>query len=253
MITLSVLVILTLGFVISRLKTDRQQKTFMIDWQNWVIYLIVSILVTSAVIYWLYERHKHRKQLQEFQTDQIKSQLATLKSQINPHFLFNSFNTLISLIESDPKDAIVFVEKLSDFYRSMLEYRDTDVISLEEEMSILENYRFLLFQRYRQNLNLKVNVVDPKGFFIVPLTMQILTENAVKHNIVSASKPLEVNIYREGDNLIVCNNMQLRLTSEMSTHFGLKTLSRRYTSITGKEIRVERNEKEFCVTVPLRI
>jgi LytS/YehU family sensor histidine kinase len=87
--------------------------------------------------------------------------------------------------------------------------------------------------------------------YLVPLTLQILTENAVKHNIVSATKPLEITITREGDQLKVCNNLQVRLTAEKSTHFGLQSLSRRYLSITGKEIQVEQTEKYFCVTIPL--
>lgn len=220
-------------------------------WQTWWFYLAIVLAIIGLIMWWSETKNKRSKLMQQMQTEQVKSQLETLKSQINPHFLFNSFNTLISTIEKEPKEAVVFVEKLSDFYRSMLQYRDTDLITLQEELEIQENYRFLLFQRFRQNLNIKVDISDSKMIYLVPLTLQILTENAVKHNIVSATKPLEITITREGDQLKVCNNLQVRLTAEKSTHFGLQSLSRRYLSITGKEIQVEQTEKYFCVTIPL--
>jgi ligand-binding sensor domain-containing protein/uncharacterized membrane-anchored protein YhcB (DUF1043 family) len=220
-------------------------------WQTWWFYTILGLVGLGAIFWWTEAKNKRAKMIQEMQTEQVKSQLETLKSQINPHFLFNSFNTLISAIEKEPKEAVIFVEKLADFYRSMLQYRDTDLITLSEELEIQENYRFLLFQRFRNNLSIRHNISDTNDYHIVPLTLQILIENAIKHNIVSANKPLEIHITRDGDYLKVKNNLQLRLTAEKSTHFGLQSLSKKYLTITGKEILVEQTEKYFCVTIPL--
>jgi len=188
MITLSVLVILTLGFVISRLKTDRQQKTFMIDWQNWVIYLIVSILVTSAVIYWLYERHKHRKQLQEFQTDQIKSQLATLKSQINPHFFFNTLNNLYGLAIAKSDLAPEVIHKLAQMMRFTIYDGRKDSVSVAEEIAYLENFIELnqIRQQHRIAIQFHQNIENPEQR-IPPLLFINLLENSFKHGVETLS------------------------------------------------------------------
>lgn len=220
-------------------------------WQQWWFYTGLLMLSLGLLAWWITVKNKRSKILQELQTEKVKSQLETLKSQINPHFLFNSFNTLISTIEKKPKDAVLFVEKLSDFYRSMLQYRNTDLITLHEELEIHENYRFLLFQRFRTNLSITIDITESNEYYIIPLSLQILTENAVKHNIVSSSKPLNITIKQYGDMLKVKNNLQPRLTAEKSTHFGLHSLSKRYQTITGKEITIEQSESYFCVTIPL--
>lgn len=233
---------------------DIETFTFSIKpafWQQWWFFTSIILGALFLLLWWINTKNKRAKVLQELQTEQIKSQLETLKSQINPHFLFNSFNTLISTIEKEPKEAVFFVEKLSDFYRSMLQYRNTDFISLKEELEIHENYKFLLYQRFRKNLHITIQVDDPDTYQIIPLSLQILTENAVKHNIVSATKPLEIEIKQEGDVLWVKNNLQPRMNVEQSTQFGLHSLSKRYHALTGKEVMVQNTDSYFCVTLPL--
>ena len=108
---------------------------------------------------------------------------------------------MISVIEHKPEQAVTFVEKLSDFYRSILQYRETEFIRLEEEVTIMENYRFLLEQRFGKSIEIFVNISNPKAWLILPLTLQLLIENAVKHNVVSKTKPLAIQITQTDENL----------------------------------------------------
>jgi LytS/YehU family sensor histidine kinase len=212
--------------------------------------MILGIIFISIVYVWNESRNKRRKQLEEIKMDQVRSQLETLKSQINPHFLFNSFNTLVSIIESKPDQAVTFVEKLSDFYRNMLQFRDKDLIPLNDELEINQNYSFLLDQRFGNTVQIRTNIVN-NDWLIIPLTLQILTENAVKHNAASKVHPLIISITCENDTLKVSNNIQTRRTTEKSTHFGLQSLAKRYLNITGKEIIVLVTQQQFCITIPL--
>jgi len=219
-------------------------------WQSWWFYFILGVVFLYAVYIWSEARNRRQKQMEEIKMEQVRSQLETLKSQINPHFLFNSFNTLVSIIESKPEQAVIFVEKLSDFYRNMLQYRDKDLIDLHEELDIHQNYSFLLSQRFGQTVIIKMSIIDT-NWQIIPLTLQILTENAVKHNVASKSKPLIINISQQMENLVVANNVQPRINPEKSTHFGLQSLVKRHLNITGKEIIIQKNEHSFMVTIPL--
>ncbi len=219
-------------------------------WQTWWFYTLIIVLCLYALYRWTEARNKRRKQLEEIRMEQVRGQLDTLKSQINPHFLFNSFNTLMSIIETKPEQAVIFVEKLSDFYRNMLQFRDKDLIALEEEIEINKNYSFLLSQRFGNTVQINLHIEDG-DWMILPLTLQILTENAVKHNAASKSRPLVIQISSHQDTLLVCNNIQPRLNAEKSTHFGLQSLAKRYVSITGKEISIQKTDQQFCVTIPL--
>lgn len=225
------------------------KEAFWRTW--WFILCVIGLLVW--VIFKIFDIVSERKKtLEAIKTEQVKNQLETLKSQINPHFLFNSFNTLISVIEYKPEQAVTFVEKLSDFYRSILQYRETEVISLEEEVTIMENYRFLLEQRFGKSIEISVNISNPKTYMILPLTLQLLIENAVKHNVVSKNKPLIIHITQTDENLKICNNLQPKLSVEVSTHFGLQSLSKRYVHLLGKDIIINKTADEFCITIPLK-
>lgn len=219
-------------------------------WETWWFFFGLVVIFISIVYVWNESRNRRRKQLEEIKMDQVRSQLETLKSQINPHFLFNSFNTLVSIIESKPEQAVTFVEKLSDFYRNMLQFRDKDLIPLKDELEINQNYSFLLDQRFGNTVQIRTNIVN-NDWLIIPLTLQILTENAVKHNAASKASPLIISITCENDTLKVSNNIQTRRTTEKSTHFGLQSLAKRYLNITGKEIIVLVTQQQFCITIPL--
>ncbi len=215
-------------------------------------FLIAAILLIGALLYWLMKQREHRLHREALlNKEKIESQYEALKSQINPHFLFNSFNTLITIIDEDPKLAVAYVEKLSDFYRSILQYREKELIPLKEEIELVKSYAFLLNTRYGDNFGLHIKV-NGEPTYVAPLTLQILVENAVKHNVISKARPLNVEIALEEDGyLSVSNNLQPKLTPERSTGFGLQSVRARYALLIDKPILVDQNDRVFKVSIPL--
>ncbi|MEZ4951265.1 MAG: two-component regulator propeller domain-containing protein [Saprospiraceae bacterium] len=224
------------------------QKPF---WQQ-LWFLIVCILIIGGLFYWYQhtrDRRIHRESMMV--KEKIESQFETLKSQINPHFLFNSFNTLMTVIDENPEQAMQYVQALSDFYRSIVQYREKDIIPMEEEIEIVKNYGYLLEQRYGENLYLKIDIPKATGY-LVPLSLQMLVENAVKHNVISKSKPLSIFIYLDEDkHIVVSNPLQLKLTPEPSTQYGLESIGKRYEYLTSKKMLLEKSETHFIVRLPI--
>ncbi len=230
------------------------QYSFEVKKPIWLRWWFIALLLPTLVglFYWYQKNRDKRIQLVNLlEKDKIESQLAALKAQINPHFLFNSFNTLITVIEENPKLAVEYVENLSDFYRKIMLFRDKEIISLSEEIELVKNFAFLLGKRYGKNFRLDINL-NHRNAYIVPFTLQVLVENAVKHNIISKSKPLTVDIFsKNGDYITVTNNLQEKLTQEQSTHFGLQSLITRYDLLGKRKVKVEETKTEFKVHVPI--
>ncbi len=220
-------------------------------WRRWW-FVLACCAIVGAAFYWFQKTRELRlKRVALLEKEKVESELAALKAQINPHFLFNSFNTLISVIEEDPKAAVEYVENMSDFYRTMLQLRDKPMIGLEEEVDLVENFGYLLKRRYGDAFQLEVNPNCSRDVQVVPLTLQVLVENAVKHNVIVKSKPLKVQVMMTDDGyLMVKNNLQPKLQPEKGTGFGLDSLRRRYELLTGKQIVIEKTETEFKVSVP---
>ena len=218
--------------------------------QTW--FLIIAIILLSGLLYgWTKWKSQKLQREADIQKERVESQLEVLKSQINPHFLFNSFNTLITLIEDEPEAATEYVEKLSDFYRSLLQYREKDLIPLQEELELLRNFSFLLKKRFGENIQVRIPNINGKVAFIPPLTLQMIVENAIKHNIISKKKPLRISLEVIDDEIFITNNLQEKITKEKSTHFGLQSIQSRYDLLDKKEIKIEKTEKEFKVTIPI--
>jgi LytS/YehU family sensor histidine kinase len=192
------------------------------------------------------------RKLESMKRERIQSQFETLKNQVNPHFLFNSLNTLISLISKEKDMAISYVETLSDYFRTILQQQDKDVINVQDELHLVQNYFFLQQKRFGENLKLEISI--PKEVLktsIPPLTLQILAENAIKHNIISKTKPLLISIHCDGKFITVSNNLQEKLTREASTGIGLRNIINRYAILFNKEIEVLKGEKEYTVRLPV--
>ncbi len=187
---------------------------------------------------------------------ELKSQMMaykyeSLRNQINPHFLFNSFNVLSDLVYDDQAQAIRFIRQLSDLFRYVLDSRDKELVSLGEEMKFLDSYIYLLKTRFGDKLDLRTNLTPNASELIVPMTLQLLVENAVKHNEVSERFPLTVEIRRNGDYLEVENSLRKKNVGEDSKNTGLKNISQQYSFFTEKEIEVTHNETNFLVRIPL--
>jgi two-component system LytT family sensor kinase len=220
----------------------------------------VACMFATVAITAIYEAAYfiHRWKLSIADTEKLKqqntqSQLEALRNQINPHFLFNSLNTLASLIPEDPKNAIEFVHKLSHVYRSVLDLKEKTIVTLEEELAYLDNYIYLLKTRFGENIQFDIDIHHAcRTCYLVPLSLQMLLENAIKHNIVSQKRPLIVSIRNEGEQmLIIRNNLQLKEQETESTGTGLMNIENRYQLTFGVPIEVTQTDSEFIVKLPL--
>lgn len=220
---------------------------------NTIWFYTLCLLAVGGLMFLFIKQRENKLRISERQKkEQIEFQFNTLKSQVNPHFLFNSFNTLVAVIEEDPPTAVEYVEKLSDFYRNILLHREKDVILLYEELQMIGDYYFLQLKRYRDNFVLGIQV--PEAFLqmkVPPLAVQLLVENAIKHNIIAKEKPLVVEIFVDNGFLIIKNNLQRKPQHEPSTGLGLKNIVERYRLLTEKEVQVEEQAKHFIVKLPL--
>ena len=176
----------------------------------------------------------------------------SLKNQLDPHFLFNSLNVLTSLIGENPQQAERFTTKLSKVYRYVLEQRNKDLVPIEEELKFAKTYMELLGMRFEEAVQFNIpDTISNNELKIVPLSLQLLLENAVKHNVVSTSKPLTINIYEEDNYLIIENNINPKEAIGKSTKVGLQNIADRYGLITQKGVKIENNNKTFKVSLPL--
>jgi ligand-binding sensor domain-containing protein len=212
-----------------------------------------SFITVAGLVYWyVKKREQNLKARERLEKEKIEFQFQTLKNQVNPHFLFNSFNTLIGVIEQDQQTAVEYVEKLSDFYRDILVNREKDLIPLNKELEMIDNYYFLQLKRYRQNFNLSIRIPEHlKSSLVAPLTLQLLVENAIKHNVISTDRPLTVEIFEEDNYLVVKNNLQRKTISEPSTGLGLDNIVNRYKLLSDDQVRITETQHHFSVYVPL--
>jgi LytS/YehU family sensor histidine kinase len=225
---------------------------------NPVVELVASALLTGLVIT-IYEAISFYTQLQvavaekaQLERQNLESQLEGLRSQVNPHFLFNSLNTLTYLIPENADKAVRFVQQLSKVYRYVLESRDTRLIPLHEELMFLKSYIFLQRERFGDNLVVDLhNLESYENAGIVPLTLQILFENAIKHNVISAEKPLHIDVSVENNHLVVRNNLQKKNQVMDSTGVGLQNIRDRYRMLTEQEVNVITSQQYFTVVLPM--
>ena len=176
----------------------------------------------------------------------------SLKNQLDPHFLFNSLNVLTSLISENPLQAEKFTTKLSKVYRYVLEQRNKDLVPIEEELNFAKTYMQLLGMRFEDAVKFNIpDIVSDSDLKIVPLSLQLLLENAVKHNVVSSYRPLTISIYEEDNYLIIENNVNPKEAIGKSTKVGLQNIADRYGLITHKGVKIENNNKTFKVSLPL--
>lgn len=216
------------------------------------ILINLTIFLLIHFIYQSYDTQQVKLQLEKIKTDNLNAQYELLKQQVNPHFLFNSLNTLKSMIDVHDIQASDFVVKLSNFYRFSLESRREDVVRLDKEIAILEAYTFLLKSRFEDGFGIEISISEKsRKSLIPPFTMQLLVENCMKHNIVSLKKPIHILISEDEDELIIQNNIQPKKHREQSSGIGLDNIKGRYTHLTDKPVKVIHNKDFFIVKLPL--
>ena len=207
--------------------------------------LLVFYLVRLRISVLQFEQQKERQQLM--------SKMTMLKSQLNPHFLFNSFNTLMNIIDKDKIMAVEFTEKLSDFYREIALVQDKESVTVQEDLNLLQHYIYLQQKRFGSNLQLQINISAlhlQNG--IPPLTLQLLAENALKHNSITDEKPLKITIESAQSFLVISNNISKQEVMARSAGIGLKNIQQRVHLLTGQEVKIIETEKEFNVIIPLK-
>lgn len=220
---------------------------------NFVAILLLLIYVILDLGYELLDKwRKSEAEKEKFARLHAQAQLENLKAQVNPHFLFNSLNTLSSLITEDQNRAKQFVRQLSIVYRYILEHRESQVVSLDREKALFDSYIYLCKMRFEENFVVEEQWPDAMNEFnIPPMTLQILVENAIKHNVISKQKPLTLSVHTEGNKLIVSNTFQPKKQLEAGTGFGLKNINERYAQLTNRRVNVQQLESTFSVELPL--
>jgi two-component system LytT family sensor kinase len=221
---------------------------------TWAIYTMgVAGLNTIFFIKYFISRWKDSLvQAQRLEKEKSQVQFDNLKNQLNPHFLFNALTSLNTLITENPTLASQFLQQMSKVYRYVLQNRDKNFVSLQTELDFIGHYVFLAETRFADALKIKFTIDDSaKDKAIVPVTLQILIENSMKHNIIELQRPLTIEIFTSGDYLVVSNNLQQRKIVETSNKMGLENLKSLYSFLTDRPVIIAQDLKCFSVKVPL--
>ncbi len=234
---------------------NQNWDTFWVTNKGTIISEYIIFIIIAAIIYAMSFFNSWRIQVQE--TEKVKSETLALRykvlqDQINPHFLFNSLNVLGSLIDIDVSRAKEFTRELSLFYRDVLHFKDQDIISLKDEVEFVRKYIYLQQIRFGEALQVEIIANEKVVGNVIPLSLQSLVENAIKHNEISQANPLNIVIAISDEfELIVENNLQPKKILEESSHTGLQNLAGRYLFLTGKEMIITKNDNYFRVSLPL--
>lgn len=206
----------------------------------------------NAIVFYINRTKKAQLEAEQFKKISVEAQFEALRNQINPHFLFNSFNVLSSLVYKDADTSARFIAQLSIVYRYLLYNQEKKIVALHEELEFIRAYLFLLEIRFGENLIIKLGSLDgEQDFYVAPATLQMLIENAIKHNVVSKKNPLTIHIYRDHDFLVISNNLQIKEVKEPSTQVGLKNIISRYVFLSNREVSVRTENNRFTVRIPL--
>lgn len=212
------------------------------------IALGITIFLTSRSF--LTEWKQSAIEAERMKTQQMEGQYMSLKNQLNPHFLFNSLNVLSNLVYENADQANAFIEKLSRIYRYVLDVQNEELVALKQELDFAKSYFELLSIRFGEKFTYSIEVTDVDEVGIPPLSLQLLIENAVKHNKLSNASPLEISVIQEGDSLLIRNRKQLREVAEPSSGVGLKNIKERYAFLSSREVEITENGF-FEVKIPL--
>jgi hypothetical protein len=232
---------------------------FDIKWNTIIVVALVNVICVLFVTH-VYEtvfmvKEQEGEQLKNAELSRAKAEaeLTALKNQIDPHFMFNSLNTLSHLIDTDKKKALLFTENLADVYRYILSQKDQTLVLLEDELEFTHKYTELLHLRFGEALIIKkrFNGMAEKNYLIPPTSVFVAFENAVKHNEISEQWPMHIDVDVRDGNLLIINTIRQRNAVQHSSKIGLKNLDERFRIITGKNIHTEKKEEKFSVILPL--
>ncbi len=222
---------------------------------NLIYGVLVNLLfhLVNAIFFYFKEYKMQLIESEQLKRITAQAELQVIKNQINPHFLFNNLNVLSALVMQNNSEANKFIEAFSQVYRYILNNQDKELVPLQVELEFIKPYIFLLEKRFSQGLKITIEIPEKyNASFIIPASLQMLIENAIKHNVATRVKPLHILLHANGDNTLeVSNNLQLREVVENSTEIGLQNIMKRYMLASGKEVMVEKTVDNFKVTLPL--
>ena len=214
----------------------------------------VNLFLNCINAIWYYNTRLKKSELDaaEFKKQSVEARFEALRNQVNPHFLFNSFNTLSSLVHKDADTAARFIDQLSTVYRYLLANQDNRLVPLSQELEFLNAYLYLLKIRFGDNLIIQQEIKqESESNYVAPAALQLLIENAIKHNIVSKKNQLKIDLFSDNGSIVVKNNLQEKNIKESSTQTGLKNISGRYQFLSNSPIQIDKTEAYFSVKLPL--
>jgi sensor histidine kinase YesM len=229
---------------------------------NWNVVTTATLITMVCVmfithvyetVFLVREAENEKIKKEQLERARVEAELEALKSQIDPHFIFNSLNTLSHLIEERPVKAKQFTDNLADVYRYILQNKTRELVLLREEVTFLEDYFSLLKIRFEQAVQLEIDIDGSSmdQYLIPPISLQILAENAIKHNEFSDALPLVLTVKMEKDELVIHNRVRRKMLRKASSRIGLNNLGERYRLTTNKEIAVAENADDFTVSLPV--
>jgi two-component system, LytTR family, sensor kinase len=230
--------------------TNFQKQLFQVELLGAIKQFSIWVLIGSAIFFYVIWRMAIGRE-QKLREENLKYKYRNLKSQVNPHFLFNSLNTLSEIVYEDAKKADSYIQKLSGIYRYILENEETDLVPLAKEIEFVKQYFTLQKERDNDKILLEIDIHNEDKLKIIPISLQILVENALKHNSMSEENPLKVRIYSDNGYIVVSNIIQKKNVLESSNQTGLSNLKQRVKLIMGKEVIVSQENNHFLVKMPV--
>jgi len=214
-----------------------------------IISFNISLIFTAIGFFRAWKRSIEREE--KLKVEMLSYKYESLRNQINPHFLFNSFNVLSDLVYADQAMAVKFINQLSELFRYVLDSRDKELVPLKDELEFMHSYIYLLKTRFEDKINLSIDLKAADDELIVPMSLQMLVENAVKHNEVSEAFPLQIRIRRNGLFLEIENSLRVKLVGEDSKNTGLKNIIQQFSYFTDNLVEVKNEDGKFLVRVPI--
>jgi len=252
------LIVYTTLVVLAEIELIERVNHVTVQYSMKVVSVIISVLITLFItamhssFYFFRSWKENMLKAERLEKENLLAQYETLKTQVNPHFVFNSLNTLLTMVECNP-EAVKYVESLAEFLRYVLQTRDKEVVLLRDELTITNQYLVLQKGRFGDKLRISMDVPEQYYHFAVPpLALQMLLENAIKHNVISKDNNLNIKVYVEDKTyLVVENNINPKKEVENSMGIGLNNIKNRYMFLSGKEVKISEESGIFKVSLPL--
>lgn len=249
------LLVINLSYLIVKLAftQDPPDQVQMIRMNVLGLLILLPVISINFGVQFLSNWKTAQLKAEEFQKETIKAELTTLKNHLDPHFLFNNLNILSSLITLDPDLSQTYLEKFAEVYRSILQSSKEELITLNNELKFIASYLYLLDIRFEDTIQTFIDIesADHKKY-IPPLTLQMLIENAIKHNVITEIRPLKIHISSQNGFVTIKNNLQeKKIESRNSSNTGIKNIQKRYAYFTDKEVQVFKNPDSFIIKIPL--